>query len=325
MRTRLGGWFATFFPAIVVSCCSTQDLARAQQDFSRVEIQAQAVQGNIYMLTGAGGNITVQVGEEGVLVVDTQFEPMAPKILAAIRKISDKPIRYIVNTHVHPDHTGGNEALAKAGASPPGAGAAASAGATIVAHENVLKVMSAPRTGKQFDFSAPQGRWPTETYMNHKTLHFNGEDIELVHVERAHSTGDTIVFFRGSNVVSAGDVYASSRYASYDPQGSIDGMIAGLNRILEMITPPDKQGKGGTALIPGHGKVTHQPELVAYRDMSMVIRDRIQSMVKNNLTWEQVKSANPVKEYEPVYGGNTGVSATDFVLEEIYKELSARR
>jgi cyclase len=300
-------------------------LSTAQQNFDRVEVQTQPVQGNVYMLIGAGGNVTVQTGPDGVLIVDTQFEPMAPKLLAAIRKLSDKPIRYIINTHVHPDHTGGNAAIAQAGVPPADGSSVAGQGARVIAHENVLKVMSAPKTGKQFDFSAPKERWPTETYTNRKTIQFNGEQIELVHIEQAHSTGDTIVFFHGSNVLSAGDVYAINRYPSYDPQGTIDGMIAGLNRIIEMIAPPDKQGQGGTAIIPGHGRITRQPELVAYRDMSMTIRDRIRDMVNKGMTLEQVKAAKPVKEYEPVYGGNTGVSSTDFVLDEIYKDLSQNK
>ena len=309
---------------ILVGLLGAGIFADAQQNFDAIEVQTQPVQGNISMLVGAGGNVTVQTGPDGVLIVDTQFEPMAPKLLAAIRKLSDKPIRYIINTHVHPDHTGGNAILAQAG-QPPADGKTTGQGARIVAHQNVLTVMSAPSTGKQFDFASPKARWPTETYTDTKTIRFNGEEIELVHVERAHSTGDTIVFFHGSNVVSAGDVYAVNRYASYDPQGTIDGMIAGLNRIIEMVAAPDKQGHGGTAIIAGHGRITRQPELVAYRDMSIVIRDRIRDMVNKGMTLEQVKAAKPMKEYEPVYGGNTGVSATDFVLEEIYKDLSQKK
>ncbi len=288
--------------------------ARAQQNFDAVKVEVQPVQGNVYMLTGAGGNVTVQVGPQGVLIVDTQFAPMAPKILAAIRQLSDKPIRYIINTHVHRDHVGGNEALAQA-----------SPGVQIIAQENVLKVMSEAPTGKPGDRAMTRGNWPTETYTDRKTIRFNGEDVELIHQPLAHSTGDTIVFFHGSNVVSAGDIYAASRYPSYDPDGTIDGMIAGLNLIIGMITPPDKQGKGGTALIPGHGRVTRQPELVAYRDMSVTIRDRIQAMVNKGMTLDQAKAAQPVKEYEPVYGGNSGVSSTDFVLEEMYKDLSRKK
>src|SRR6059036_3227613 len=145
--------------------------AQAGRNFDAVQVETKQVQGNIYMLVGAGGNATVQVGADGVLLVDTQFAPMAPKILAAVRKLSDKPIRYIINTHVHTDHSGGNEALAKPD------------GAKIVAHENVLKVMRALKDGTADDrFRAAQGSWPTEIFTDRKTLHFNGEDIEIIHI-----------------------------------------------------------------------------------------------------------------------------------------------
>jgi glyoxylase-like metal-dependent hydrolase (beta-lactamase superfamily II) len=201
------------FPAAV-----SPERARAQgrQNFDTVNVEIHPVQGNVYMLTVAGGNVTVQAGPDGVLLVDTQFAPMAPEILGAIRELTDKQIHYIINTHVHGDHTGGNEAIAKS-----------VQGAKIIGHENLLKVMSAPPTLRPFDFSAPRGNWPTETYKDRKTLPFNGEEVELIHSEKAHSSGDTIVFFHGSNVVSAGDVYANSRYPTFNPTGSIGGVIIG--------------------------------------------------------------------------------------------------
>lgn len=299
-----------FWVPVVVS----PELARAQgrQNFDAVKVELHLVQGKVYMLTGAGGNVTVQVGPDGVLLVDTQFAPMAPKILSAIHELTDKPIRYIINTHVHADHTGGNEAIAKAGQD-----------VTIIGHENLLKVMGAPPTHQPFDFSAPRGNWPTETYKDKKTLEFNGEEVELIHTEKAHSSGDTIVFFHGSNVVSAGDVYASNRYPTFDPTGSIAGVIIGMNRILEMITPPDKQGKGGTAIIPGHGPIAHHADLVAYRDMAMTLRNRIQVMLNQGMTLEQVKAMHPMKEYDPMYSGpSTGIGSADGSIEEIYDNLA---
>jgi cyclase len=308
--------------ALPMICFPGGARAQGNQNFDAVQVHVQPVQGNVYMLTGAGGNVTIQVGQDGVLVVDTEFAPMAPKILTAIWELSGRPIRYIINTHAHRDHVGGNELLAKAGQPPLDAkGAGAEQGARIIAQENVLKSLSAPATGQPM----PRGDWPTLTYKDRMMLHFNGEDIELIHEPVAHSTGDTIVFFHGSNVVSAGDIYAASRYPSYDPEGSINGMIAGLDRIIDMIQPPDKVGQGGTIIIPGHGHMTRQPELVAYRDMSVTLRDRIQGMVNKGMTLEQVKAAKPMKEYEPVYGGNTGVSSTEFVVEELYKELSRKK
>jgi glyoxylase-like metal-dependent hydrolase (beta-lactamase superfamily II) len=191
--------------------------AQGRQNFDTVKVEIHPVQGNIYTLTGAGGNVTVQTGPDGVLLVDTQFAPMAPKILAAIRGLTDKPIRYIIDTHVHGDHTGGNEPIAESGQD-----------VKIIGHENLLQVMSAPATHGPFDFSAPRGNWPTETYRDKKTLDFNREEVELIHTEKAHSNGDTIVFFHGSNVVKA--VHPTREY---DPMyggpttgiGSADGTI----------------------------------------------------------------------------------------------------
>jgi glyoxylase-like metal-dependent hydrolase (beta-lactamase superfamily II) len=298
-----------WYPAAV-----SPERARAQgrQNFDTVKAEIHPVQGKVYMLTGAGGNVTVQEGPDGVLLVDTQFAPMAPKILAAIRELTDKPIRYIINTHVHGDHTGGNEAIAKSVQD-----------IKIIGHENLLKVMSAPPTHRPFDFSAPRGNWPTETYKDQKTLEFNGEEVELIHSDKAHSSGDTIVFFHGSNVVSAGDVYANSRYPTFDPTGSIGGVIIGMNRILGMITPPDKRGQGGTVIIPGHGPIAHQADLVAYRDMAVMLRDRIQTMLNQGMTLEQVKAMHPMKEYDPIYGGpTTGIGSADGTIEEIYDNLA---
>lgn len=317
MNVRFGSgsvWAFILFAGLCVPVAVSPERAGAQgrQNFDAVKVEIHPVQGKVYMLTGAGGNVTVQVGPDGVLLVDTQFAPMAPKILAAIRQLTDKPIRYILNTHVHPDHTGGNEALANSGKD-----------VKIIGQENLLKVMSAPPTHQPSDFSAPRGNWPTETYKDKKTLEFNGEEVELVHTAKAHSTGDTIVFFHGSNVVSAGDVYANNRYPTFDPTGSIAGVIIGLNRILGMITPPDKQGKGGTAIIPGHGRIAHQADLVAYRDMAVTLRDRIQTMLNQGMSLEQVKAAHPMKEYDPIYGGpTTGFGSTDGSTEEIYDNLA---
>ena len=299
--------------------------AQGNQNFDRINVHVEPIQGNVYLLTGAGGNVTVQAGPDGVLVVDTQFAPMAPKILTAIWEISHSPIRYIINTHSHRDHSGGNEPLAKAGQPPAGQNSCPKEGACIVAHENVLKTLSAPPSGKPGDRSAPRGNWPALTYRDRMTIKFNGEEIELIHEPDAHSSGDTIVFFHGSNVVSAGDIYAASRYPSYDDDGSIDGMISGLNRILTMVAPPDKFGQGGTVIVPGHGRLVRQPELVAYRDMSVMLRQRMQGLVAKGMTLEQVKAAQPMKEYEPVYGGNTGVSSTEYVIEQIYNNLKQKK
>ena len=312
------------------------------QNFDNVEVETRSVQGNVYMLVGAGGNVTVQTGNDGVLVVDTQFAPMAPKLLAAIRKLSDKPIRYIINTHVHGDHSGGNEAMARAD------------GATIIGHANILKVMSAPRDGSTDDrFRQPKGAWPTETFTDRRMLKFNGEEIELIHVPTAHSTGDTLVHFKGSGVISGGDIFAITRYPvfDFDGGGRISGMIDGLNQIAAAALgagavrgsgPPSQQGLVGsrsdptqakvasptaqrrTYIVPGHGRLCDREDVVKYRDMTVVLRDRIQALVKKGLTLEQVKSAKPTRDYDPLYGATSGLAATDSFVEDVYQSLTVR-
>ena len=288
--------------------------AQAGRNFDAVEVETKQVQGNIYMLVGAGGNVTVQVGADGVLLVDTQFAPMAPKILAAVRRLSDKPIRYIINTHVHTDHSGGNEALVKPD------------GAKIVAHENVLKVMRAPKDGTADDrFRAAQGSWPTETFTDRKTLHFNGEDIEIIHIPGAHSAGDSIVFFRGSNVISGGDVFAIVRYpvVDFDGGGRVPGMIAGLNQIIALSDP--SKVKGRTYIIPGHGRLCDREDVIKYRDMSVILQKRVQEMINKGMTLKQVQAAKPTWDYEPLYGATTGLAATDSFIEDLYNSLTAKK
>jgi cyclase len=278
------------------------------------EVHVLQAQGNVYMLVGAGGNIAVQTGDEGVLVVDTGTAQMSEKVLATIRKLSDRPIRYIVNTHFHPDHTGGNEAIGKAGSTTRG-------GATeIVSHENVLNRMSAP-TGKQA--VAPTAAWPTDTFFpEEKDFFFNNEPVMLYHDPAAHTDGDTIVFFRKSDVVVAGDIYVTTSYPVIDAQngGSVQGIIEGLNRILD-ITVPKHEQEGGTYVIPGHGKLSDESEVLEYRDMVTIIRDRIDDMVKRGLTLEQVKAEKPTLDYDLHYGANTGPWTTAMFIEAVYNDL----
>src|SRR5882762_1112330 len=215
----------------------------ARQNVDKVDVHVLHVQGSVYMLVGAGGNITLQVGDEGVLLVDTSFEQMSAKVVAAIRTLSDKPIRYIINTHAHADHVGGNAPIAKLGATIAGGnmGAGANTGASILAHENVLNRMTAP-TGQQA--SSPSAAWPTDTYFTRKKeLFFNGEAIEIIHQPSAHTDGDSIVFFRRSDVVSAGDLFLTTTFPVIDLQrgGNIHGIVEALNRILDITIPKDKQ------------------------------------------------------------------------------------
>jgi glyoxylase-like metal-dependent hydrolase (beta-lactamase superfamily II) len=297
----------------------------AQQDFSKTEIHFLPAQGNVFMLVGAGGNITVQAGKDGVLIVDTQFAPLSGKILDAIKKLSDQPLRYIVNTHYHGDHTGGNEPLRKAGSTIAGGnvagdlGAAASEGAQIIAHDNVAKRMSAP-TGQQAP--TPSGAWPTDTFIDdEKKLWFNGEGIEIIHLPNAHTDGDSIVFFRRSDVIATGDLFTTTDYPVIDTAagGTINGLIDGVNRILDLVITVYGQ-EGGTLIVPGHGRLCDAGDLINYREMATIVRDRIQDMVKKGMTLDQVKAAKPTFDYDPLYGSNPRWTP-DMFVEAVYKTL----
>jgi cyclase len=285
------------------------------QQAAASEISSFHVQGNVYLLVGAGGNIAVQTGDEGVLVVDTGLAQNADKLIAAIKKLSDKPIRWILNTHFHPDHTGGNEALSKAGSKTNGGPA------EVLAHENVLTRMSAP-TGRQS--SAPAAAWPTDTYSTEeKDIYFNGEAVMLYHEPNAHTDGDSIIFFRKSDVVSAGDTFVTTSYPFIDQAngGSIQGELNALNRILDITVPAHEQ-EGGTFVIPGHGRICDEADVLEYRDMVTIVRDRIADMVKRKLTLDQVKAAKPTLDYDLHYGSTTGFVTTAGFIEAVYKDLS---
>jgi len=300
--------------------------AQPNQNLERAEVHALHVQGNVYMLVGAGGNITLQIGDEGVLLVDTSFEQMSDKVVAAIRSLSDKPIRYIINTHAHADHVGGNAAIAKAGATIAGGnmGVGANTGASILAHQNVLDRMTAP-TGQQSP--TPTAAWPTDTHVTRKKeLFFNGEAIEIMHQPAAHTDGDSLVFFRRSDVVSSGDLFGTITYPVIDLErgGNIQGIVDALNAMLDITIPRDKQ-EGGTYVIPGHGRLCDEADLLEYRDMVTIIRDRIQDLVKKGTTLEQVKAARPTLDYDGRYGAKTGPWTTDMFIEAVYRNLSAAK
>jgi cyclase len=294
------------------------------QDFSKVEIHVLPVQGKVYMLVGAGGNITVQAGMDGVLLVDTMYAPLADKVVAAIRTISNGPIRYIVDTHVHGDHTGGNELLRKAGSTITGGNVSAdikdsAEGAQIIAHQNILNRMSAPKGPD----TAKSAAWPTDTYLgDEKDVFFNGEGIQVIHMPAAHTDGDSIVFFRRSDVISTGDLFTTTNYPviDLDRGGSIQGFIAALQKIVDMIIPVYGQ-EGGTMVVPGHGRLCDLGDVIEYREMAIIIRDRIQDMVRKGMTLEQVKAARPTLDYDPLYGSTTGFWTTDKFVEAVYKSL----
>jgi glyoxylase-like metal-dependent hydrolase (beta-lactamase superfamily II) len=274
------------------------------------------------VLATASGNVAVQVGDEGMLFVDTA-EP-AQDVLSAARRLSEKPIRWIVNTHFHPDHTGANETFSRAGRATPqnqfGSGrnfpGVLAAGATIVAHEAVLNRMAA--AGED---ARPQSAWPTLTYFGAgRELFFNGEGIEIIHVPRAHTDGDSLVYFRRSDVVATGDIFSTIGFPRIDLKsgGTIDGVIAGLNRVLDIAIPKDKQ-EGGTFVIPGHGRVSDEADVVQYRNMVTIIRDRVREMKGRGMTLEQVKAARPTAGYDRRWA--TPVWTADMFVEAVYQTV----
>lgn len=317
--------------ALAFAVCGPVQPAAAQfGDFApQGQVHVLHVQGNVYMLVGAGANITVQAGDDGVLLVDTGTAAMSQQVLAAIHSISDKPIRYIINTSADPDHVGGNLVIAAAGSTIAGGnvvgdiGASAGDQATVISTEEVLDRMSAP-TGEKAP--TPQGAWPTDTFTTpEKKLYFNGEPIEIIHIPHGHSDGDSIVFFHKSDVVTAGDIFVTTSYpvVELDQGGSINGLIAGLNRIIEITTPITMQ-EGGTMVIPGHGRVCDQADVKFYQEAITIIRDRFHDAIKRGLTLPQVENANLTLDYDPRYGAVQGPWTTKMFIDAVYKSLTAK-
>jgi glyoxylase-like metal-dependent hydrolase (beta-lactamase superfamily II) len=328
------GGAATMYPEYKLAMRATSNPVMVSrelpdQDSGVVHILAVPgnAQGSVYMLVGAGANITVQIGKEGVLLVDAGRAELTGQVLAAIRTLTDKPIHYILNTAADADRVGGNEKLSKAGNTITGgnvAGVNAGWAADIVAHENVGTDLS--EAGKDPAPGAtviPSEGWPRDMFFgDQKDLYFNGEAVQLFHQRAAHSDGDSLVFFRRSDVLSTGDVFTPGYYPVIDVKhgGSINGVVDALNRILDLTVPADKQ-EGGTYVIPGHGRLCDEADVVEYRDMVTIIRDRIQDLVKQGMTLEQVKAAKPTEDYDPLYGTTSGAWTTDMFVEAAYRSL----
>ena len=276
------------------------------------------------MLWSAESNVAVQTGPDGVLLVDTQPAAAAGNVFAAVRALSKEPIHTIINTHLHADHTGGTGALVKMrGAGPQSV--------RVMAHENVLaRMQKATAAGAtpsaELRINAVINLPVTSTYFEPtRDFYLNGEAVVLYHVPAAHTDGDTLVHFRKSDVVATGDVFTPDLYPIIDLQngGSVNGLIAALNTILE-ITVPARYQEGGTYVIPGRGRLCDEADVVEYRDMVTIIRDRIQDLIAKQLTLEQVKAARPTRDYDTEYGAATGPWTTDMFVEAVYRSLANR-
>jgi cyclase len=287
------------------------------------EIEVLPAQGNVFMIAGPGGNTTVQIGHEAVVVVDTQTPTVSDELLAAIAKLSPKPIRHVINTSADAEHTGGNEAVSRAGTyvrlidSFDPRGQRSEAG--IVAHVNVLERMSSPTASET---SSPAA-WPSDTYFTGDwALFVNGEALQLIHVPNAHTDGDTMVFFRRSDVIATGDIYSTSRYPRFDAErgGSVAGVIEGLNRILDIAIAGENQ-EGGTVVIPGHGRLSDETEVANYRDMLTIVRERVAAMIDDGMTLQQVQAARPTIDYDGIYDEPNGWTAAMFVAA-VYRDLA---
>jgi cyclase len=278
------------------------------------------VQRNIYALFGPGGNSTVSVGDEGVLVVDTMTADAAPDVVAAIKTISNKPIRWIINTHSHRDHTGGNAVVAKSGVYVATGNTRGGGGASILSFESALMRLNG---GAESPDKVPEAGWPTDSFfVKQKDMFFNGEPVLTMHVPNAHSDGDAIVFFRRSDVIAAGDVFTPDRYPVIDLNegGSINGIIAGLNLLIELAVPEFNE-EGGTMIVPGHGRVCDESDVGDYRGMVTIVRDRIRDLIAKKMTLEQVKAARPTLDYDGVYASQAYTG--DMFVEAVYRSLTA--
>jgi glyoxylase-like metal-dependent hydrolase (beta-lactamase superfamily II) len=358
---------ATLAAAIAVASVQAQSQpttftrAPMTQPAAPGEIETLHVRDNIYVLMGAGGNITVSVGADGVFMVDSGQASMTDRVLAAVRQLQNaaamklvshplgwgaetrssvadrfvppppKPIRFIVNTHLHPDHVGGNETLRNSGRTFTGGNVAgdirdSGEGAAIYAHEKVLLRMVQRAAGQP---EPPVDSLPTDTYYveSYKLSHFfNGEGIQLFHAPAGHTDGDSIVYFRRADVVAMGDLMFTDHYPIIDVDrgGTINGIVDGLNRVLDMAIPEFRL-EGGTMMVPGHGRLVDSGDVAYYRDMLTIVRDRVEGMVKKGMTLAQVRAAKPTADYDPVYGANNGAWTTDQFVEAVYKTLGGGR
>lgn len=283
------------------------DASRAQQ-FDDVEIEATSLGSGLHILTGAGGNLGVSVGPDGIFLVDDQYAPLTPKIKAAVAKLGEGPIRFVLNTHWHGDHTGGNENLA-------------GEGALIVAHENVRERMSSEQFMAAFDRrvpASPPAALPVVTFDTGVTFHVNGQEIHAFHVDPAHTDGDAVVHFREANVLHMGDTYFSGMYPFFDLSsgGDFDGLIAAVEKVLPLCDD-------ATKIIPGHGPLSGRQELVAYRDMLLAVRTSVQAGIDSGQTLEQIVAARPTAELDSAWA--RGFIKPDVLVKMVHASLTRAR
>ena len=277
-----------------------------QQDFSKVQIKATKVAGNVYMLQGSGGNIGVSVGADGILIVDDQFAPLADKIRAALKELGQGKLRFILNTHWHGDHTGGNVVFGPE--------------ATIIAHDNVRKRLSTEQKSEVFKNTtpaSPKDALPVITFGQSLSVHFNGEEIRVIHYPQGHTDGDSVIFFTTSNVIHLGDDFFAGRFPFVDLEsgGSIEGLTKNIGEIITQI--PD-----GAKLIPGHGPLSTLEDLKSYHRMLQQTTDIVRQKMTAGKTLEQIKSEGLPEEWKP---WGTGFIKTDLWIETIYKSLNAKK
>jgi cyclase len=331
-----------------VTLCVGGVIALAQGNAAGLEVLQ--IRPNFYMIVGAGANIGAQIGPNGVVLVNAGTAEASGEVVAAVAKLTDQPIRYIIDTSADPDVVGGNARIASAGRNITSFAVRSAAGRTtilgtdadaarVLSHDNVLTRMSRP-PGPDRPSSFPSDTWPNESFVERRrTMYFNDEGIEILHQPAAHTDGDTVVFFRKSDVIVAGNIIDTNRFPAIDLArgGSVEGEIEALNRIIEIAIPPgpfvglpngrkatDTQ-QGGTDVLPGHGRVYRQIDAVNYRDMVVIIRDIVQDMINRKLTLEQIKAADPAKPYKAQYGATSGPWTTNNFVEAVYKSMTTAK
>ena len=299
MRNRIS------FSVAALAFLAFSPAAKGQEE---VTIKVEQVGAGTYVVFGRGGNIGVSAGEDGMFLVDDQFAALTPAILEALERLDKGPVRFVINTHFHADHTGGNENLGKQGA-------------LIVAHDRVRQRMSVEQFNKAFNRTtppAPSGALPVVTFGNTVSFHLNGDEIRGIHAPSAHTDGDTVIHFRKANVIHGGDLYFNGRYPFIDLSagGSVAGMIDAANLMLEL-------ADADTAIIPGHGPVATAEDLEIYRDMLVTIRDRVDAKIEEGKSLEQIVESKPTAEYDEVWGNN--FIKPDQLVGFVYESLTAQR